>query len=745
MLERGNRIVEVIVDVHVHDVDRVFHYHDPGTFDRPLQVGDRVLVPFGHRPRVEGYVVGFGDGDPSALKRVSKILDPEPVLSPAAVAVARWMQEHYVCPLVQGLQCFLPPGTRLRSATNARALVKQGFHLADDVDAPTKAVELERTAPKQAAILRLLHSHKAPIAFAEIERALSVSRAPLTALLAKGLVAETQVRVERNPVRANRPRRAPLTLNAEQQRALKRITRAIESSQPDRILLQGVTGSGKTEVYLQAIEFAQRRGLGAILLVPEIALTAQTIAAFEEFFGGELAVLHSRLSLGERYDQWYKIWRGEVKIVVGARSAVFAPVRNLGIVLVDEEHESSYKQGEAPRYHARDVAWARARHEGATLVLGSATPSLELCYARTVGEIECAEMGNRVDDRPLPAVQIVDMREELARGNRSMFSVSLIERLEHAMDRGEQALLFINRRGFASFLLCRECGYVPRCDHCEVSLTFHQPDQLCCHYCDTRKRLPAACPECGGQYLRPFGGGTQRVQEEFAQRFPRARHIRMDVDTTSRKGAHARILSAFSAQSYDVLIGTQMIAKGLHFPNVTVVGVIAADIGLHFPEYRAAERTFQLLTQVAGRAGRGERAGEVVVQTYDPDHYAVRAAARHDYEGFSAQELAYRERANYPPYTTLARCLWSGEDEVEVIQAAQRGSESVGSLPEDERPEVVGPCPAPLSRLKGRFRWHLLLKGNHAQVRRGALHIQESRKWGNALRFAVDVDPVSLL
>lgn len=735
----------MIVDLHVPEVDRIFHYADPGTLGRNLQVGDRVLVPFGHRPKVEGYVIGFSSPQGRTLKPVLALLDPEPLLSPAAVRVAHWMKEYYLCPLVQALQCFLPPGTRLRAAQSARPLIRKGYRVADPIKARAAISALSRSAPKQAAVLDFLLQAGEPVTAGGIAQHLGVSRAPLDALLTKGLVRSDEVRIDRNPVRQDGTLRAPLSLNADQARALRRVIEAMEEGRARRILLHGVTGSGKTEVYLQAIAHARSRGEGAILLVPEIALTEQTLTILEAAFGADLAVLHSRLSLGERYDQWQKIWRGEVGVVVGARSAIFAPVRRLGLIVIDEEHETSYKQSESPRYHAREVAWALAQQIGIPLLMGSATPSLESRLDQERGVIEAVSMPNRIDGRPLPAVHVVDMRAELLRGNRSMFSIELLERLERVFQDDEQALLFINRRGFASFLLCRECGHVPRCDHCAVSYTFHQPGDLRCHYCDTRRSVPRACPQCSGPYLRPFGGGTQRVEEELLRYFPTAKAIRMDVDTTARKGAHARILSAFSSGAYNVLIGTQMVAKGLHFPGVTVVGVMAADIGLHFPEFRAAERTFQLLTQVAGRAGRGERPGDVIVQTYAPEHYAVQAAAYHDYDGFARQELTYRQEAGYPPYCSLVRCLWQGEEEEAVIQAATHGRDRLQSFPSEQRPDIVGPCPAPLSKLKGRFRWHLLLRGDKEQVHAAARHVMHGEPPSGEPRLVVDVDPLSIL
>lgn len=736
--------VEVIVDLHAPGVDRIFHYEVPAELEGRIRPGHRVLVPFGRREAIEGYVVGFaGQPAPGPLKPLIRLLDEEPVLGEAEIRVAAWMRDYYLCPLVQALQCFLPPGSRIRSARRAKPAVELRCAVADEGRAREALAALERRAPKQAALLRLLLGAGSPLPVAEALRRAGAGRTSLRALVEQGLVVQAAAEVVRDPFPRSGPRRAPFTLNRGQRDALEQIAAALGSGRPARFLLEGVTGSGKTEVYLQAIDACLRLGKGAILLVPEIALTPQTVAAFQGYFGSGVAVLHSRLSQGERYDQWWRLRRGEVKIAVGARSAVFAPVRDLGLIVVDEEHETSYKQEESPRYHAREVAWARVREAGGVLVLGSATPSLESRALAEEGGCVHLRLAERFDKRPLPEAAVVDMREELLAGNRSMFSRLMRAGLEETFARGEQALLFINRRGFASFVLCRSCGHVPRCSSCEVSLTLHEPAELRCHYCDFRGELPAACPRCGGPYLRPFGAGTQRVEQEVRRLFPGVRTARMDLDTTSRKGAHARILSDFEAKRTDVLIGTQMIAKGLHFPEVTFVGVVSADTALHFPDFRAAERTFQLLVQVAGRAGRGRGRGRVVIQTYAPDHYAIQAAARYETERFFSLEKAYRRRAGYPPFSALVRCIWSGEEEEEVIAAAQEAGRRLAGELGPGAAEVLGPAPAPIPKLKSRYRWHLLLRGEREAVTRAAMRIRDLGTGG--VRLAVDVDPVGLL
>jgi primosomal protein N' (replication factor Y) len=510
-----------------------------------------------------------------------------------------------------------------------------------------------------------------------------------------------------------------------------------------------VTGSGKTEIYLQAIARSLESGKQAIVLVPEISLTPQMISRFKTRFGPSVAVLHSRLSDGERYDEWRRIQSGGANVVVGARSAIFAPFARLGLVIIDEEHEGTYKQEEVPRYHAREVAEERCRLEGALLILGSATPSLETFQRAISGQVRLSTLKERVDGNPLPPVELIDMRQELAMENRSIFSRRLQEELTEAARSGEGAILFLNRRGFSTFVLCRECGYVVKCPSCEVSMAHHiELGGLCCHYCGYSIPLPRTCPKCQSRYIRGFGAGTERVEEELKKLFPHLRALRMDIDTTRRKGSHAAILEAFARGEADVLIGTQMIAKGLDIERVTLVGVISADTSLNLPDFRSAERTFQLVTQVAGRAGRGSKPGRVLVQTYTPEHYSIQAARDHDYWRFFETEIQFREALNYPPFTSLIHLVISGAQEAEVEQVARDVGEALRSagIPG----EVLGPSPAPLPRLKGRYRHHLVLKGSTLEPLVRSLKTWLAARWGNRrrsldIRLSVDVNPMSIL
>ncbi|MDR3709038.1 MAG: primosomal protein N' [Capsulimonadaceae bacterium] len=617
--------------------------------------------------------------------------------------------------------------------------------------AVAEASRIEARSPKQAKLLREL------IAAEQVGGSLptsgvlidSASSPTARSLASKGLAAYHEISVRRDPFGTRLAQTVPPPLNDEQTIAARAISAALTEGPRKPFLLYGVTGSGKTEVYLDAIAQARRQGRGSILILPEIALSAQVLDLLKARFGDDVAVLHSAISSGERFDEWRRIRTGAATVVVGARSAIFAPVRNLGLIVVDEEHEASYKQDSAPRYHARDVALERARVNGAVCVLGSATPSVDSFFRAKIGVYELLRLTKRVSNRPMPEVRLVDLRtqeqERIAEEKRvahekryaaqgggvsdsdpaksdwepsplaSVLSFALRDALGERLERGEQAIFFLNRRGFAPFLLCRDCGFAFRCPNCDVTLTFHRAQRLLqCHHCDYRKPAPDECPKCGGMKVFPFGIGTEKVEDAVLQAFPAARTLRMDRDTTARKGAHAAILRSFRRREADVLIGTQMVAKGLDFPDVTLVGVINADTGLNMPDFHAAERTFQLLAQVSGRAGRGERPGEVYIQTFDPAHESIVLAAAHDYEGFYYQEIVQRRDLRYPPFARLANII--AVDEVEE-QASARCSHladrlraAIVNAGSDNEAQILGPVACPLARVRNRYRWHLMLR-----------------------------------
>ena len=627
--------------------------------------------------------------------------------------------------------------------------------LATSVPEVESAIEsFTKRATKQIEILRLLIEIKSSIPTREITKRTRTSLTTLRQLEKKKLVKINAVEVLRNPLSLApvSPTRPPI-LNTDQLTVLKAIRGAIESNKYAVFLLHGVTGSGKTEVYMQAISNVVKRGRSAIVLVPEIALTPQIVSRFVSRFGARVAILHSNLSDGERFDQWHRIRTGGADIVVGARSAIFAPVKNLGIVVVDEEHETSYKQEDsAPRYHARDVAAKRSELANCPLVLGSATPSLESFYRAQRGKYHLLRLPSRVKNIKLPPVRIVDMCNELKRDNRTIFSMLLRNAIKDRLAKNQQIILFLNRRGFASHVFCRACGFVERCDNCSISLTFHFDTKLMvCHHCGDERATSTACPQCGSTYMRYFGLGTEQVEQDTIKAFPQASVKRMDADSMSRKDAHQKLLDAFKSHKIDILVGTQMIAKGLDFPNVTLVGVISADTALNFPDFRAGERAFNLLTQVAGRSGRGEAGGEVIIQTYMPSHYSVQASQTHDYQNFYRQEITYRKELLYPPLTHAAILLLRGEVETEVIRLASAILERLKTLKTQRFPdvEILGPVPAPLSKIMGKFRWHFFLRNSNVEKLREflqlAVHSDDSPAIPKNIDLVVDIDPVTVL
>ncbi|KXG43721.1 primosomal protein N' [Tepidibacillus decaturensis] len=578
---------------------------------------------------------------------------------------------------------------------------------------------------------------------------LKVTRSTVQTLIKKGYLQITEKEQGRDPYKDRHFHDKEVQLTAEQEGVLQQIIQSFQNGRKSPFLLHGVTGSGKTEIYLQVIEHHLEKGKDSIVLVPEISLTPQMVERFKGRFGSLVAVLHSRLSQGERLDEWRKIQRGEAKIVVGARSAIFAPFKDLGLIIIDEEHESSYKQEEHPKYHAREIALWRQNYHQATVILGSATPSMESYYEAIHQRYHLVELPNRVLGRALPTIHIVDMREELRKGNRSMFSHALQEKIEDRLDKKEQIVLFLNRRGYSTFVMCRSCGYVMKCPHCEISLTYHQTNHvLRCHYCGYAEHEPKNCPECGSSHIRYFGTGTQKVEEELARRFPGVRVIRMDVDTTSKKGSHEKLLTSFRKHEADILLGTQMIAKGLDFPKVTLVGVIAADTMLRLPDFRAAERTFQLLTQVGGRAGRHELAGDVVIQTYTPEHYSIQHASQHDFQSFFQQELKHREMMDYPPFRKLIAIQLSHPELSVVMKASERLVREMKALV-SANVEVLGPVTAPISRIKDRYRFQCMIKYNDEPsimiwIQQAIKHVNEALK-DRQLLISIDVDPYVLM
>ena len=706
---------QVIVDIAHEDVDRVFTYRVPEGMK--LCPGMRVHVPFGRVKRVEGVVVAMSEAcdlPPGRVRDVTDTLEDYPAVLPGLLRLAMRIKESAFCTLAQALRLMFPAQMRVeRIHGKTREIVV----LTCDRTVGAQLVASQARAPKRAQVLAALlenESDETPVE--ELKKRLGECRQPLMALCKMGFARIEEREVLRSPYGAmERLAGQDPTLTAQQEQVLCELLPAVETGK-GAFLLYGVTGSGKTEVFIRAVRRCAQLGRTAIVLVPEIALTPQMVMWFRSRFGEDAAVLHSRLSPGERYDEWRRIRRGDVRVVIGARSAIFAPLEHVGLIIIDEEHEQSYIADSTPRYDAREVARWRCEDEGAALLLASATPSMRSFAMAGRGDLTLLEMPRRVANRPLPQVHVVDMREELRAGNRSVFSGALLTGLTRCLDEGHQAILFVNRRGYSTFVSCRSCGYTVTCSQCDVSMTYHSAENvLRCHYCGQEMPVPRTCPECGSPYIKYFGVGTQRVEEEVRKFFPDVPVLRMDNDTTRTKDAHAQLLARFRSGEARVLVGTQMIAKGLDFPEVTMVGIIAADAMLKLPDYRSAERTFQLLTQVAGRAGRAEHPGEVFLQTYDPENYAIEAASRQDYRAFYEEEMMRRRRALYPPYTLLARLLYEAdraEDAQAAAEAAMRQMEAFFERRTYLKKYVIAlrVMACPVKMIRGKSRWQVTLK-----------------------------------
>lgn len=800
-------VASVVVDVPAKQTDKAFDYLIPEKWMDIIQPGIRVIVPFGPR-KIQGFVVDLkANSDFDKLKEIIEPIDLIPVLNKELLELGQWLTKNTLSFKIITYQAMLPaalkakyekkvslaPGInqdelpeelqslfqnnreltwdlvlnsslerKLHKEAAAGKLeviyeVKERLHkkklkyVLPLLSAGELAKELEyipARAGKQRELVSYFIQHSAPIEYRKLND-LGLSASAVKPLAAKGLIEEKDMEVYRDPYENREFKRTrPLRLTASQQEAIEPILNSIHNNLHKVFLLYGVTGSGKTEIYLQSIQDVINKGKEAIVLVPEISLTPQMVNRFKGRFGDLVAVMHSGLSAGEKYDEWRKIQRKEVKVVVGARSAIFAPFENLGIIIIDEEHETSYKQEEMPRYHARDVAIERAVRYHCPVVLGSATPALESFARAKKGVYELLTLPSRMNEHALPSVDIIDMREELRGGNRSMFSRILFEKLQERLEKKQQTVLFLNKRGFSSFVMCRDCGYVVNCPNCDISLTYHRAtEQMKCHYCGYEGRVPATCPECGSEHIRYFGTGTQKVEEELGKILPAARVIRMDVDTTSRKGSHERLLTDFQEGKADILLGTQMIAKGLDFPNITLVGVLSADTMLHLPDFRSSEKTFQLLTQVSGRAGRHELPGEVVIQTYTPEHYSIEYSGKQDYDLFYNQEMMVRKIHKYPPFYYLSLITVSHEQLMTAVSVTEKIVQYVRSRLSNET-VVLGPVASPIPRINNRYRYQCLIKykrePNLTETLKNILE-QYQKEAAAGLQVSVDTNPYILM
>lgn len=802
-------IAQVIVDVPTRQTDKTFDYLIPKKLEGIIKPGVRVVVPFGPR-KVQGFVVSLSEESSfHQLKEIIEPMDLSPVLNRELLELGEWLTEKTLCFKISAFQVMLPPALKakyekkiklgeqveindlepsLQPFFKKQKLLswKEGVELGllPVIQKETSKGHLEvvyevkervkkkkvryivpnkdreeliriyneypNRAKKQKETIKFFIDNEKPILYKQLLHSLNISPFIVNTLVDKGILKDYYEEVYRDPYEnIIFEKKDPHSLTNDQKAAINPILASIEDKFHKVFLLYGVTGSGKTEIYLQSIQKVLEKGKEAICLVPEISLTPQMVKRFKERFGEEVAVLHSGLSAGEKYDEWRKIQRKEVKVVVGARSAIFAPFENLGIIIIDEEHETSYKQEDLPRYHARDVAIKRGEYHQCPVVLGSATPSLE-SFARAKKNVyELLTLPRRMNNHPLPSVKIIDMREEFRDGNRSMFSRDLLDAMKKRLERNEQIVLFLNKRGYSSFVMCRDCGYVILCPHCDLSMTYHRAtEQMKCHYCGFESPVYKRCPECGSENIRYFGTGTQKVEEELGKILPEARVIRMDVDTTSRKGSHERLLNDFQGGKGDILLGTQMIAKGLDFPNVTLVGVLSADTMLHLPDFRSSEKTFQLLTQVSGRAGRHELEGEVIIQTYTPEHYSIVLAGEQNFDRFFEREMIVRKLRQYPPYYYLTLITVSHENEMKAASVTEKIAQFTRSKL-SKKSIILGPVASPIPKINNRYRFQCLIKYKREENLQQTLkmivkHYQEEVA-SSSLQISIDMNPYLLM
>lgn len=810
------KFADIIIDNRASETDRPYTYIIRDTQIDILEIGMRVVIPFGRGNRkIKGLVIDIKDtyDGKYKLKEIEDIIDEKPIINKDLLEISLWMSDYYISPYLDSINTVLPPGdfkklqtelylkkedikeevlkdieieiiklikndvnnletikekiknrdinkivrdleernilkSKLLIETSVKKVYESYVRINKDIENPKE--ELRKNAYKQLEIIDFLLKNDKEVKLSDLLKATDSSSASVKSLEEKNLVKIEKKEIYREAVKKEIPYYEKHILTKEQEIGLEKIL----TSTYNDFLLHGITGSGKTEVYLQVVEEMLKQKKDTIILVPEISLTPQTIDRFVGRFGERVAVLHSRLSFGERFDQWRKIRDGDVSIVVGARSAVFAPFNNLGAIIIDEEHESSYKSSMNPKYTAAEVAKKRIEKSNGILIRGSATPSMETYYQAINGDIELIELKERTNKKPLPELEITDMREELQNGNRTMFSRKLYQALKDNLENKRQSILFLNRRGYSTFVSCRECGYVVKCSECDISLTYHRKQNICkCHYCGLTEKTPDICPECGSKYIRYFGTGTEQVEEFTRSLFPEAVIDRMDLDTVTKKDSYDKKLDNMKNKKTDILIGTQMIAKGLDFSNVTLVGVITADTSLNLPDFRASEKTFQLITQVAGRSGRGELDGRVIVQTYTPEHFSIVHSKTHDYISFYNEEIKFREAFAYPPFKEIFSILIYGENLNEVRQ----GALSIKNRIEDYifkyglEVEIVGPYPAPLDKIKRNFRYQILFKVKEDGkeklkdiINRVYVTSREDINL-NKVKFSIDVSPISIL
>ena len=707
-------VAEVIINSTAKKLNRTFDYNIPKELEDMLFVGSKVLVPFGtFKTLEEAHVVGIKKSSEFKVKDIVKV---ENGLTDKQIKLANWMAKRYFCNVSECIKLMQTPGTRSKNI-NKRiqdkkinvVYLKKGI---EEIDFDIETGKIK--SDKQIRILNFLKDNEG-ITIPDIETFTDCSRAIVNTLIKNGYLELAETKIERNPLNNKQIENTQnLKLTDEQEVAFCEIAETIDNKEYEQFLLYGVTGSGKTEVYLQLIDKVIQQDKSAIVLVPEISLTPQMLDRFISRFGKEeIAVLHSKLSIGERHDEWERIKEGKAKIVIGARSAIFAPILNLGIIIIDEEHDSSYKSEASPKYNAKEVAKKIAREEDIPLVLGSATPDLTTFYNSNNGKIRLLKLTKRANQSNLPKVEIVDLKQELANGNRSMLSMDLYKAIEQNLKDKLQTILFLNRRGYSTFIMCRNCGYTVKCKNCNISMTYHSyENKLKCHYCGYEEKLVKKCPECGSDKIRYFGTGTQKLEQEIHKQFPRAKTIRMDVDTVTKKNSHEEILNKFKNDNINILIGTQMVVKGHHFPKVTLVGVIAADSSLNIDDYRATERTFQILTQVAGRAGRENLPGKVIIQSYNPENFSIQDAQKQNYEKFYETEMILRKQLKYPPFCDIIIIAFNSSNEEEIKKVSNIAYEFAQKNLNGEEFKIFKPMPSPIDKIQNKYRWRIIIKGN---------------------------------
>jgi len=727
----------VVVNNDSVQVDKVFTYKIPISLMGSVLLGFRVKVPFGRGNKtLDAFVLELYKqcDNVNNIKEITSICDEMPLLKITDIELIKIMKKKYLCTYLECIKVIIPRGiTKGIKKKTAQVLTT------------CKELEGKFLNEPYKDIYELIQLNNMKYNKNEFSKIFNKSLSSTNTMIKYGFLVTKEIIINRYSDK-NYSRYEEKILNDNQQQSVDFII----NSKSKKFLIHGVTGSGKTEIYMNLVSYMLKNNKQSIILIPEISLTPQMVERFKGRFGRDIAVFHSRLSDGERYDEWMRVKLGNVKIAIGARSAIFLPFENLGLIVIDEEHEASYKSDSDPKFDAREIAYMKCELENCKLILGSATPSIESYYKTTINELELITINERADGAAMPKVEIVDMREELMNNNRSIFSKSLYDGITESLRKNEQVILFLNRRGFSTFVSCRKCGYVFKCKKCDISLTYHNTSEyLTCHYCGEKERISKVCPSCGSSYVKYFGVGTEKIEQEINRIFPSAKTLRMDFDTTRKKNSYEYIYNTFKNKQADILIGTQMVAKGLDFKDVTLVGVIAADLSLNLPDFRAFERTFQLLTQVSGRAGRGSKEGNVVIQTYSADNLTIQYAANNDYDSFYKNEIMMREAMDYPPFTSILVITMSSEDENLLIKSIQSIGENLKyKIKNNDKITLLGPCPCGISKIKNFYRWQIIIKGNIEEIIAGEIKnfVYESVKnVYNSIRVSIDINPSSMI